>query len=63
MSTKRRKPNIKQVLSAAREAGLEVSRLTVGADGSITVETGKANAPDSLDQELAAFEVRHGNKG
>jgi hypothetical protein len=59
----KRKPNLKQVLSVAHAAGLEIARVTVGADGSITVETGRANPPDDLDQELAAFEVRHGNKG
>jgi hypothetical protein len=45
---------------AARDAGLEIARVTVGVDGSITIDAGKPQAPmDDLDRELADFEARH----
>lgn len=55
---------IKAAKEAAEEAGLFVARVDIHKTGAISVVVGKSaeavGANDDLDQELAAFEAKHG---
>jgi hypothetical protein len=54
------KPSIRSMIKTAKKAGAKV---TVAADGSVTLqfgETKKNEAKSDLDRELEEFEARHG---
>lgn len=59
-----RQRDIARAVRAVLSTGLDVARVDIGADGKITIHTGKsidgsAASEQELDRELAEFEVRH----
>jgi hypothetical protein len=54
--------DVKAALNGALKAGCEVARLEIDLARKIVLIMGKPQgaAPNELDQELAAFEARHG---
>jgi hypothetical protein len=55
-----RQRDLRLAVETARAAGLEIGRVEIDRDGKIALVAGKPQAADELDQELAAFESRHG---
>jgi len=56
-----RKRDVTAAVAAVTATGLDVGRVEIDKDGKIVVVTGKPTEEptDHLDQELAAFEVKH----
>jgi hypothetical protein len=65
-----RQTDVTRAVKAVRAAGVEVSKVEIGPDGTITIRTGpgyeagqtndKGAVSNALDRELAEFEERHG---
>lgn len=50
-----------RILKGVKEAGCEIAKVEIGVDGKLVVFTGSGLVDgDDMDQELAAFEARHG---
>jgi hypothetical protein len=54
-----RQRDLRLAVETARAAGLEIGRVEIGRDGKIIVVTGKPQANEDLDRELAEFEARN----
>lgn len=62
-----RQRDVSRAVRAVLETGVGVARVEIGADGKISILTGKpidgapAGEQDVLDREWAEFEARHGS--
>lgn len=55
-----RQRDLRLAVETARAAGLEIGRVEIDRDGKIALIAGKPQSGDDLDEELAAFESKHG---
>jgi hypothetical protein len=57
-----RQGDVVRVVRAAKTAGVDIAKIVVAPDGTITIIAGNPAAveADDLDCELAAFQARHG---
>jgi hypothetical protein len=57
-----RQADVTRALRAAQKAGVEISRVEIARDGRIVIIAAgdRLEPQDDLDQELAAFQARHG---
>jgi hypothetical protein len=57
-----RQGDVTRAIRATQAAGVDIAKIVVAPDGTITIIAGNPAAveADDLDCELAAFQVRHG---
>lgn len=55
-----RQRDLRLAVETARAAGLEIGRVEIDREGKIALVAGKPLAANELDEELAAFESKHG---